>query len=270
MTVIKETTHVLDNLFCLQPDSKFHAYLLENARLGLSIMDYVISGKELRGENGSRFEMSDYEASLIAQLDDYEPFCHDNNVSMDTYFPLLECTKEEFNRSKRGEPCESTYREPPHVTNQLDSEPIPIMNGEGGQVNALNVSKGQCSMTNEDCINSSCSSLSSEDITSNPLTHSTASKETSSSISSEDSSINEEPILRKKHKDKNDLSSKVEHEDKEKSTIEGKENPNPSLKEPPYYLYNEELTHEDLPHAIHPSSCLSTSTPFQLCQMGSL
>ena len=50
MTVIKETTHVLDNLFCLQPDSKFHAYLLENARLGLSIMDYVISGKDLRGE----------------------------------------------------------------------------------------------------------------------------------------------------------------------------------------------------------------------------
>ena len=50
MTVIKETKHVLDNLFCLQPGSKFYAYLLENAKLGLSLMDYFISGKEMRGE----------------------------------------------------------------------------------------------------------------------------------------------------------------------------------------------------------------------------
>ena len=72
--------------------------------------------------------MSNYEASLIAQLDDYETFCHDNNVNMNTYFPLLECTKEEFNRFKRGEPCGSTYWEPPHITNQLDSEPSPSIN----------------------------------------------------------------------------------------------------------------------------------------------
>ena len=121
-TVIAEITHVLDNLFCLQADSKFHAFLLENSRLGLSLMDYAISGKELRGENGSCFKMSDYEASLIAQLDDYETFCHDNNISMDTYFPLLECTKEDFNWFKRGKPYESAYWETPHVINHLDSE----------------------------------------------------------------------------------------------------------------------------------------------------
>ena len=128
MTAIKETKHVLDNLFCLQPDSKFYAYLLENAKLGLSLMGYIISGKEMRGENGSHFKMSDYEASLIAQLDDYEAFCCDNNINMNIYFPLLECTKEDFDRFKRDEPCESNYREPPHITNQLDSEPSPSIN----------------------------------------------------------------------------------------------------------------------------------------------
>ena len=33
---------------------------------------------------------------------------------------------------------------------------------EGSQINALNASKGQCSVTNKDCINSSYSSISSE------------------------------------------------------------------------------------------------------------
>ena len=128
MTVIKETKHVLDNLFYLQPGSKFYAYLLENAKLGLSLMDYIISGKEMRGENSSLFKMSDYEACFIDQLNDYEDFCQDNNINMDTYFPLLECTKEDFDRFKRGEPCEPNYQKPPHITNQLDSEPSPSIN----------------------------------------------------------------------------------------------------------------------------------------------
>ena len=67
---------------------------------------------------------------------------------------------------------------------------------EGSQEPALNASKGQCSMTNEDCINSSCSSISSEDITLNPLTHSTASRETSSPISFENSYIHGESTLK--------------------------------------------------------------------------
>ena len=97
MSIEIETKHILDNLFNLQSNSKFYAYLLENSKLGIGVMDYIIIGKELRGENGSCFEISDHEASLIDQLDDYEAFCHDNNVSMDSYFPLLKCTKEEFN-----------------------------------------------------------------------------------------------------------------------------------------------------------------------------
>ena len=114
MTVIKETKHILDNLFNLQPDSKFYAYLLENSKLGLGVMDYVIIGKELRGENGSCFEMSDYEANLLDQLDDYEAFCYDNQFHMDTKFPLLECTKKDFDRFKRGSLNCSCTRGPPN------------------------------------------------------------------------------------------------------------------------------------------------------------
>ena len=50
MSIEIETKHILDNLFNMQPDSKLYAYLLENSKLGIGVMDYIILGKELRGE----------------------------------------------------------------------------------------------------------------------------------------------------------------------------------------------------------------------------
>jgi len=102
MSIEIETKHILDNLFDLKPNSKFYAYLLGNSKLGIGIMDYIIIGKELRGENGSCFEISDHEASLIDQLDDYEASCYDNQINMGTKFPLLKCAKEDFDRFKRS------------------------------------------------------------------------------------------------------------------------------------------------------------------------
>ena len=79
--------------------------------------------------------MSSCEASLMVQLDEHENYCFDEGIGMNHKFPLLLCTKEDFNRfekaalpkpsksalakveftsSKSSTPSEPSYEEPPH------------------------------------------------------------------------------------------------------------------------------------------------------------
>ena len=84
MSVEIETTHILDNLFCLKPNNELHAFLMKHAKLGVSITAYWTLGNELRlSSEGLAHAMSDHETSLMEKLDAYEKFCIDNKIEMD-------------------------------------------------------------------------------------------------------------------------------------------------------------------------------------------
>ena len=87
MSIEIETKHVLCNLFCLEPCNEFYAFLMKHAKLGLISTAYWILGKELRlSSNDLVHIMSDYEATLMEQLDAYNMFCYDNEIGMDEEF----------------------------------------------------------------------------------------------------------------------------------------------------------------------------------------
>ena len=48
--------------------------------------------------------MSSCEASIIVQLDEYENYYFDKGIGMNHKFPLLLCTKEDFDRFKKAAP----------------------------------------------------------------------------------------------------------------------------------------------------------------------
>ena len=96
MSLTKEVKYVLENLFYLKSSSRFYEFLLNNTKTGLGLNDYVILGKDLHGSNRSRFKMSNCEASLMAKFDEYENYCFDEGIGMNHKFPLLLCTKEDF------------------------------------------------------------------------------------------------------------------------------------------------------------------------------
>ena len=104
--------------------------------------------------------MSDYEASLIDQLDDYKAFCYDNHLNMDTKFPLLECTKEDFNWFKRS------------LLNSLSvgspSKPLPSDNLNEPQQDMPRSTKGQHNLSRPSISPASIGSTSSSSIETSP------------------------------------------------------------------------------------------------------
>ena len=52
----------------------FCAHLVKHAKLGIGMCDYVFYGKELRHYECSTYKLSNYEASLIEQLDEHIDF----------------------------------------------------------------------------------------------------------------------------------------------------------------------------------------------------
>ena len=124
MSLTKEVKHVLENLFCLKPSSRFYEFLLNNAKTGLGLNDHVILGKDLIGSNGSRFKLSNCKDSLIAQFNEYEDYCFDACVGMNHRFPLLLSTIEDFDRFKKAAPTKtSNHSKPSHEDPLHDAIP---------------------------------------------------------------------------------------------------------------------------------------------------
>ena len=74
MSLTKHIDDDLENLFCLKPSSRLYESLFKNAKLGLGMSDCATFGKDLHEINGSSFKMSNYEASLMVQLDEYDDY----------------------------------------------------------------------------------------------------------------------------------------------------------------------------------------------------
>ena len=67
---------------------------MKHSKLGIGMCDYVIYEKDIRHYECSAQKLSNYEASLIEELDEHVDFCYGNEISMDIPFPLLIWTKE--------------------------------------------------------------------------------------------------------------------------------------------------------------------------------
>ena len=52
--------------------------------------------------------MTRNEASLMKQLMSYAHHCYDNKIAIHESFPLLACTKEDFNDFKEADPSKAT------------------------------------------------------------------------------------------------------------------------------------------------------------------
>ena len=99
MSIEIETKHFLDNLFCLKSNDELYIYLMNHAKLGMHIHDYIVLGNKLVSSN-STYDLNDHEESLIEQLDAYNQFCYDNEIGMNELFYCLSCTKQEFDKFK--------------------------------------------------------------------------------------------------------------------------------------------------------------------------
>ena len=124
-----ETKHVLDNLFGLKSNDKFYAFLMDHAKLGVHINDFALCKNKLRigpfHKANSTYDVNDYQASLIAQLNDHDEFCIDNNVLMDVASPLLHCTKEDFDRFKKAVPSKPSNSTPAKPKSTLSKPSTP-------------------------------------------------------------------------------------------------------------------------------------------------
>ena len=74
MSVLLETRHVLDNLFCLDAKDGLHRYLTKLAKQDIEINDILMIGNKLLS-GGSSYIMNDHETNLMNQLNDYDEHC---------------------------------------------------------------------------------------------------------------------------------------------------------------------------------------------------
>ena len=107
MSVIQENKHVLENLFSLDSTSGMHIFLMHQAESGTGIEDFPRKKLQILGSD-REYCMTSNEANLMDQLMNYVHHFYDNEIAMHESFPLLVCTKEDFNYFKVACPSKTT------------------------------------------------------------------------------------------------------------------------------------------------------------------